>query len=353
MGQAQILIVGTGEIKRTLNAVALALNSEKEEVLEGSLADIALNFEIPEEGPLPEWVELIPAGKVVVGRDGRSWVNDDPQKLLDEFKANKAPLPIDIEHATQKKAPYGDAAPAMGWIEELEIRDGAIWGRVVWTSYGMHLVKSREYRFLSPVFVFEKESLRIIRLVSAGLTNKHNLQLQALNNEQNKEDKMDLVKLLAALGLPATTTFDEAMNHIKELNTNLATALNQAKTPSLDLFVPRADYDKAVERATNAEGEVQKQKNTELETAINTEVNAALKAGKITPGTKDYYIAQCKQAGGLDSFKDFVKAAPVIADASNLDGKKPDGGDEALNTETQTVAGLMGNSAEDIKKYGT
>ena len=164
---------------------------------------------------------------------------------------------------------------------------------------------------------------------------------------------MDLKALLKALGLPETATIEQALNAIGALKTDLATALNRAETPSLDKFVPRADYDTVVARANNAEQKLAEQKKAELETAINAEIDAALKAGKITPATKDYHVATCREAGGLDRFKAFVAAAPVIAATSDLDGKKPPEGDAALNAEQKQIADLFGNSAEDLKKYGT
>lgn len=70
------------------------------------------------EGNLPEWVELVPSGQVV-GRDGRAWINSDPQAIIAAFADSGADLPVDIEHATELKAPLGDPAPAAGWVLEL------------------------------------------------------------------------------------------------------------------------------------------------------------------------------------------------------------------------------------------
>ncbi|MEN6466558.1 MAG: phage protease, partial [Syntrophaceae bacterium] len=197
---------------------------------------------------------------------------------------------------------------------------------------------------------------RIVRIVSAGLTNQPNLYMAALNQEQldenlrKEKEIMDLAKLLAALGLPATTTFEEALNRIAANKRELETALNRAESPSLDKFVPRADYNKALERATNAETALNKIKEADLEKAINTEIDVALKAGKITPATADYHRAQCKTEGGLDRFKSFVAAAPVIADPSNLDGKKPNGGGNVDDVQL-AINQQMGIDAETYKKF--
>ena len=160
-----------------------------------------------------------------------------------------------------------------------------------------------------------------------------------------------LKKLLLALGLTETTTEEAALNHVTTLKAEHATALNQAQNPPLSLFVPRADYDTAMNRATTAETSLKQIKDEALETAINAEIDAALTAGKITPSTKDYHVAQCRQEGGLDRFKAFAAAAPVVAADSGLDGKKVDEG-TALNAEALQMASMFGNSADDLKKYG-
>lgn len=133
-------------------------------------------------GHAPEWVELIPAGEVI-GRDGRRWVNNGPSAVLRAFQRNGADLPVDLEHATELKATKGEPAPAVGWVKELDIRDGTIWGRVDWNRTGSQLIVTRQYRYLSPVIVYEKSSGLIVGLTSVGLTNRPNLHLGALNTQ--------------------------------------------------------------------------------------------------------------------------------------------------------------------------
>ncbi len=162
-----------------------------------------MNIELQADGTVPEWIQLLPAGGVVKGRDGRTWINDRPENILAAFQAEDKDLPIDWEHASELKAPRGDQAPAAGWLKEMELRNGEIWGLVEWTAKAIEQIKNREYRYISPVFVYEKESLRIIRITSAGLTNQPNLHLAALNKENNKhqdrkEKFMELAQLLAA-----------------------------------------------------------------------------------------------------------------------------------------------------------
>lgn len=319
----------------------------------GTLA-LAVAVALNAEGNAPEWVELIPPGVEIAGRDGRAWINDQPLLVIDTFNRMGRDMPIDWEHATEKKAPNGEPAPAAGWINKVEVRDGgAIWGRVAWNERGKQSVESREYRYLSPVFAFEKESRRIVRILSAGLTNSPNLHLTALNHEQDEDDPMKLSEAIRkALGLKDDATEEQAVNAIEQLRADLDTAQNREATPSLDKFVPRSDYDKAIERATNAENQVKSNQEKALNTEIDSEIDAALKAGKIAPASVEYHKANCREEGGLDRFREFVKSAPAIAGDTDLGNKKPGDQGKALNAEEQKIAEMFGNTAEDIQKYG-
>lgn len=131
---------------------------------------------------VPDWIELIPAGPAIVGTDGRRWLNDTPDRIIAAFTARNTPMVVDYEHASEHRAPQGLDAPAAGWIDRLEVRVGSIWGHVEWTASARQRIEAREYRFISPVFTFEKASSRIAALQSAALTNQPNLNLTALNS---------------------------------------------------------------------------------------------------------------------------------------------------------------------------
>lgn len=318
----------------------------------------ALNFEVPPGvSNAPEWIPILPGGAALVGRDGRSWINSVPEGVVSEFVAGAKDMPLDWEHSTELKAPKGEEAPAAGWFKELQVReDGSIWGRIEWTDKGREAVVSKAYRYISPVFMYDPATNLIIKLTSVGLTNRPNLYLPALNREQHMEElsmnQTQFAALLAALGLAATATAEQAINHVTKMQGDLTTALNHASQPPLDKFVPKADYDVVLAKATNAEQKLADQAKAALETAINAEIDTALKAGKITPATKDYHIAQCRMEGGLDRFKAFCQAAPTVAADSDLDKKKPGETETALNAEEAQVAAMFGNSADDINKYG-
>ncbi|OEC61302.1 phage protease [Pseudomonas sp. ENNP23] len=302
---------------------------------------------------VPEWVEVLPPGPVIVGRDGRRWTYDAADVLRNTLAHSQgAELPFDYLHATELQAPQGNDAPAAGWALEYRISErGAIEARVDWTSRAANSISAREYRYVSPVFLHDDDG-RIARFSSFGLTNKPNLTLKALNSETTPENHpMELAEAIrAALGLPENATEQDAVAAINALKEAQAVALNSERSPSLDKYVPRADYDGLMKRAENAEQQLQAHKKSELQTAINAEIEAALTAGKITPATRAYHIAQCQQEGGLERFREFVKAAPSVTEAV-LPNKLPEQQDMALNAEQQTVARWLGMSDEQFKKH--
>ena len=320
---------------------------------------IALNVDLSGFDSAPAEVELIPApdpgtGKVT-GRDGRTWLFDTQAQnaVLAGFRQGAIDLPIDWEHATQHRAPNGEEAPAAAWIEHVDIRDGALWGRTKWTPRGAAQVTNREYRFLSSVFDYDPTTGRIVHLVSAGLVNKPNLFLQALNHEEPPmRSKLLAAAIVASLALQEDADDDavaQAINALKK-DKDTVTALNAEKAPSLDRYVPRADYDTQVTRAANAEKALTDRNKAEHGAAVDAAIKGALQAGKITPATEEYHRATCSDASGLERFKAFVGAAPAVADPTNLDGKNPPAMATALNAEQKEAARLLGIPEADYLK---
>lgn len=279
-----------------------------------SLQGLALNSET---GGAPDWVMLVPAGPKITGRDGRWWQVSNPQAVADRFDPAKEPQ-IDIEHSSEIKAPVGEPAPAVGWIKALEVRDGAIWGRVEWTPTGASLVSERAYRYLSPVFTYDYNSGEIGRLLSAGLTNQPNLELAALNRAEQEND-MDRA-LLEALGLNATATAADAVVAVNTLRTERDTARNASQTPDPTRFVPAADHQLALNRIQTFEVEATARREAE----INTTIDGAIAAGKIAPSSRDFHLAACRAEGGLERFTSYIGSAPAMVPASGLDGKSAD-----------------------------
>jgi len=333
-------------------------------------------------GPVPEWIQLVPAGADVEALDGRRFANKSPQQIVDAFAKDPRDVPIDWEHASELRAPKGKDAPAAGWIVAMEVRNGAVWGKVDWTTRGRVSLESKEYRYISPAFMFDKKTKNILRIVSVGLVNRPALDMPAVasalqDHTQNKqgnaqlEERMD-PKLVELLGLAADATMEQVITAVAALKTSpndklvavtaeLETArqkLNKTEeelanarnaNPELDKFVPRADYDAALARAKAAEDKNAAAAKASHDAAVTMEIDAALKAGKITPASKDFYVGTCATGEGLEKFREFVKSAPAIGDPSNLDNTPPpDPGTAKATAAELEVAARCGITEEQF-----
>ena len=312
----------------------------------------------------PEWVELFPAGPDIAARDGRRWTLPDPAAVIVAFRENKGPLAIDYEHAQAHRAPNGEEAPAAGWITDMEVRGGAVWGKVDWTDRAAGMIAAREYRFLSPEFLHDKTG-RIHAIVGAGLVNRPALVMTALSRQddrdptqpskksplkQSKETPMDLTALCRALGLDAGASLEQILAAVDRLQNEHKTAHAAAEKPDLERFVPRADYDAQKTRAEEASNALAAFKADQSKAEADALIEAAIKAGKVAPASRDHYRALCARDGGLDDFRKLVGTLPVIGDPSDLDEKKPGDKPGALTDAQRAICASMGLSEDDYAK---
>lgn len=307
-------------------------------------ATAIFNTDLASQGATaPEWVELFPAGPSILARDGRKWTLY-PQSVVAAFKSNNAPLPIDWEHAQAHLAPRGKAAPAAGWITEVEERAGGVWGRVEWVAAAARQIVDRSYRFLSPDFQHRKDGV-ITRLNGAGLVNRPALEMTALSREQTtmENNQMSLKAIAKTLGLAEgadeaailtaltardtervalcqslqiDTSSDSAAvtAAITKLQTDTATAVAAVQSGAGNAEVAALQTDLAATRTALAALQ-----SKDRDRDIDVILDQAVTSGKITPGSRNDYRAMCALEGGLDKFEKLVKSLPVLGDPSDLD----------------------------------
>lgn len=321
-------------------------------------------------GQTPEWIEVLPQGPDIKGLDGRAWRMASAAGVV-AASQSRLPVVVDYEHASELLAPKGHEAPASGWITAFEARDGAVWGRVEWTPRAANMIAAREYRFVSPVFRHSKAG-DVLRIESVGLVNQPNLKMTALcrrdgdgatdidddTQPATKDtcmDKTQRIALCRALGLADEAADDAILTAVAKLKADETTARNRAETPPLDKFVPRADFDKVQAERDTAINSINADKKARLEAEITTAVDAAVAAGKIPPATKDYHVANCRAEGGLDRFKAYVAATPVMTGVSQIEGKQPGAAADGGLTEAEKATCRAMGIAEDayLKARGT
>jgi len=306
----------------------------------------------------PEWIELLPAG-VFYGRDGRGPFRlDDPDAVIESTHALQmnAGLPIDYDHATDFGAPEGRPAPAAGWIRELAVRGGALWGRVEWTARAADSIVAREYRYVSPVFQFDPATGIMTRLLRAGLTNNPNLHLTAIaaaetaaaanakDNRMELPDK-DLQELREMLGLDADASGADVIAKVRELRaaseaTGVAIGAH-AHDPGH--YVGIAEFERALTELNALKAERSRER------AAHT-VEDAIRAGKIVPAQRDWAIAYC--AADARGFASFAAKQPSILGAdSGLGGEPPiDRRREILNAAELVICAQLGLKHSEFLK---
>ena len=319
---------------------------------------LSLNFE---NGALPTTIELVPAGSPILGRDGRKWKNGNPRKVALNSMARLSRLVIDENHSTDLSAPKGGASPAMGWMTNLRTEaDGSMRADVEWTKRGAKAVLNREYSFISPVFLHDDRG-EITAVLRAALTNSPNLDLPALNSENNffnnNTDTEALMKkeLCAALGLPETATEAEVLAAAKALNAaGQGAPQTQTDAARVDLtaYAPRADLNAMETRAVAAEKQIAELNAARLKAEAEAVVDGAIRARKIAPASRAEYLALCATEEGVEKLKSVFEKTPEIigTETQAPEGAPPPAGETAaLNAEEASVAKAMGYTAEEYR----
>ncbi|MGY3571960.1 phage protease [Vibrio paucivorans] len=284
--------------------------------------------------PIPEWLMLIPAG-VVQGLDGRTWQNTQPQAVVDAFNDDGLDLPWDVEHATHIKGPQGEYAGAAGWIDALEVRDGEIWGHLDWNDRGRWIIEDKDYKYYSPAFLYDDTGV-ITKVRSCGFTNDPNLaDLPALNH---KGGAMPIPKAIA-VALGVTENADET-SAVAAINT-MRLAMNSRDTVDLSKYVPRADYQLALNRAETAEQSLSQREGLEAESLVDK----AIEDGKVAPSSRDMYLATCRTQEGREQFKQFVGSAQSISEQQAPTNHS--GGEQGALTDDELAMCRQLNLSED------
>lgn len=112
------------------------------------------------EAAKPVWIQVAKPGQFRGHAAGPFELNETIfNEIIRNFKATaNQRIPIDFEHASEQPATQGsiptDGAPAQGWILDLKIEDGNLWGLVTWGEKARDYIRSGQYRYFSPAIRF-------------------------------------------------------------------------------------------------------------------------------------------------------------------------------------------------------
>lgn len=297
-------------------------------------------------------------------------------RVIEAFDPRQ-PLVIDYEHQTLNVATSGHLAPAAGWIRALRWIEGrGLFAEAELTARARELVAAREYLYFSPVFEYELGTGAIKRVLMGALTNHpaisgmEAISLTAAATAHFKPTPSEtdvnplLEKLLAALGLPATTTEQEALaacTAFKARSDAAVAALKLQPDAGADAVTAacaaqtRATPDPAQYVPIAALQDMQAQVATltanQLAREIDDLVKPALADGRLLPAQEAW--ARDLGKSNLTALAQYLQTAQPIAAlmGSQTNGTPPAGSQAigpALTAEEAAVAAACGLTPEQF-----
>lgn len=271
---------------------------------------------------------LFPAGEFRAN-DGRPeecacWVMNaaNAQLLIAAAKAKGVDYVTDYEHQTLRAKQNGQPAPASAWFGELEWRegDGLYAINVRWTAAAASMIAADEYRYISPVFIYDRNG-NITGLINAALTNTPAL------------DNMEEVLLAAASMFSGDLIEESSMN--EELLERLRWLLNMPEGSTAEDIAAQLDKIKAQlgTAAASFNLETYLQQSTTSVAALTQQVSDLKTAQQTTVDLSQYVPISVVRE------KDERIAA--------LSSQQLDGELESLLTAALSDGRIMGKATED------
>lgn len=325
----------------------------------------------------PEWIHLMQSGTFTL-HDGRGpFTLRDPAGVAAASRRETVDLVIDRDHQTQL-APRGTPVKAAGWIKEVVARVDGLWARVEWTAAAAAEIAAKEYRYISPVFTYDKKTGEILRITHASLTNDPAMELTAVASQDHptrteEEDVMNktLTAIAALLGIAEPkdeeAVLAAAQSHIEKAKgaAGALAALHQAlgvaadahagaavaaatalaaanrKEPDPAQYVPFAVHQELASQLSRIQADLASGK-------AEAAVAQAMKAGKVSPAQKEWATAYAR--ADLEGFGKFVTAAPVVVASGESVAGKPARKEGELTEVETAVCRALGITAEQYAK---
>ncbi len=328
--------------------------------------------------PAGGWQQILPAGNFHA-RDGRphdapNWVLNASlaTAVIQRFTQRTNDAVVDYEHQTLHSEANGAAAPAAGWMKELEWREGAgLFARVEWTAKARQMIRDGEYRYLSPVFQYTPGTGEVLTVEMAAVTNYPGLDgMQALaamrsNHNDSEEDPVNLLQMLIGLmALDANISEEDAFAALKqklgdleeeakvlaalrqELKLDEGAGLDAVKTSLAALkSAPPANPDPSKYVPVNVVEDLRTE-IAALTGRINTDevqglVAEALEDGRLLPAQEPW--ARDLGKTNVEALKAYLKTAqPIAALRKTQTGGQQQVNDDGLTDDELAVCRSMG-----------
>lgn len=280
-------------------------------------------------------IQLLPAGEFRA-KDGRpndvaAWTLDaESAAALIAASTGRDRFVIDYEHQSLRSADNGQPAPAGGWFRAMEWREGEglFATDVEWTDKARDMIQSGEYRYLSPVLAYDRDTGAVTKIVSAALTNTPALdgmqEVSALSMTHPSEP---------AGGYSVTAATPPADVEALVRTTREALAALEAKTAE----------------ALKAQGERDALQRQIDDGRIETVIDEALTGARLLPGQID----AARRLGRVDfeALKALLDRPPLVPALLGMQSeriRRAGAAPAALSREELHVCALAGRSPQEF-----
>lgn len=168
---------------------------------------------------------------------------------------------MDLEHLSLDDTAPNYDPDARAWFSLSFEPDGLYAVNVKWTPDGARRLKEKTQRYISPAFVKEKKTGRVVSLFNVALVGQPAIdEIPALVAANNIGGNLEeLVKIATALGLSEAATLEDILSAINELRSQ---STDDAEAAS-------DDEDKGAETASDDEDKVEEKLSAVLITRLN------------------------------------------------------------------------------------
>lgn len=312
-------------------------------------------------------------------RDGTGPFTYDIRKVVERTKANRADIPVYLDHVIVGKA--------YGWIdhsaEPVQGPDGGWEWPVTFTEEGQALLRARAYRYTSMGFHYIPSSGgakggEIVGFYENSLVTRPAFPVRAVASAQEAGAytgyqpsptwKPMSPEQLALLGLAEDATAEQITAALNSLTAQAAraTAIASAAGAAADAtpeavitaaaqaqvaagaLVAKTAYDEALAAKATAETELAHLKSAQAKATAEAAVDSAIAAGKFTPGAREVLVKQA--TASLSDFQALaatMTAHPAAATASaSLQTRPVQPADTAVDPAQAYAQQVLGVSAE-------
>ena len=280
------------------------------------------------------------------------------ERLAASLNAARRDIVIDYDHSSFSGAPA--QRQAAGWIlaNSARVTDAGLVAEIRWTVRAAEMIRAGEYRYLSPVLLFDPVRRQggrqyITGLFNAALTNNPNIgAMTPLSNETTVEQKEtpmnELAEIAKTLGLPENAAANDIAGALAKQRAGLAALLNALGAADVDAAQRRITELSAPPAVTAEEAATMR---AELDIARKERaaraVDAAVEQGKLTPAQRAW--AENYMQNDAVGFAKWLETAPVVAPVLPSGAKTERPANAALNDLDRSVISSLGITEEQFK----